>query len=233
MRTCPEWFQAELARIGGTNPYGEPIFKLIWTKDPQWTRTIGGRFKDGYVGYRKLPEVAGEPCWALMVWEPQEMQGTPYRWEQDYRDPDTGLLDCGGYPKYGRYRLLQRFIHTEIVQQAKERHWMGKDGTLYRDITQKQVLKKYRMEPCGFILDVMVPMLKMWRKLSNEAKIKALQEEERMQNEEIIKKAKEIRRDCKVKRSWQLVQKRAELIEKGLKATMEVAARYGLGMAIG
>lgn len=233
MRSCPPWFQRELTRIGGTNRYGEPIFKLIWTKDPQCQRTIGGKFPDGYKGYRLKPEVPGEACWALMVWEPHEMQGTPYRWEMDYRDPETGLLDCGGYPKYGRYRLLQRFIHTEIVRQPKERHWMGKDGTLYRDVIQTKEVKTYRMEPCGFMLDVMLPMLMMWRRLSDEAKIAALKQEERLRNEAIAKQAKDIYHSCKVNRSWKLVEKRAELIEKGLNAAMKMAAQYGLGMAIG
>ena len=45
MRTCPEWFQKELTRIGGKNPYGEPMFKLVWSPygtDGHW-RQMGLR----------------------------------------------------------------------------------------------------------------------------------------------------------------------------------------------
>lgn len=232
MRRCPKWFQDELTRIGGVNPYGEPIFKLVWSTEPR--RVIGGKFKDGYVGYRLRPEMLGTPAWALMVWEPREMMGSPLRWDQDYRDEETGLSDIGGFPKHGRYRLLQKFLHTEIVKGAQERCWM--DGPhIRREIVQSQKVVTHRMEPCGFMLDVMVPMLMMWRRLSDEGKVKALKQEERQKEEEYVKACKDVREGVKLSRtlrSSQLVQKRAEIIEAGMKQAMAMASRYGLGMTV-
>lgn len=231
MREAPGWFQSELTRIGGVNPYGEPIFKLVWSTDER--RIVGGRFPDGFAGYRVKPGVPGAACWALMVWEPRELQGSPARWERDYRDAETGFLDCGGYPGNGAYRCLQRFIHTEIVRQPMERHWMDRDGQLRREVTQKEELRTYRMEPGGFMLDVMVPMLMAWRRLTDEAKVKALQQEEQLKNEEVTKMARDLRASCRISRGSRLVQKRAEEIERGLRQVMAVASRTGLGMRIG
>ena len=230
MRSCPPWFQRELTRIGGTNHYGEPIFKLVWSPEPK--RTIGGRFQDGYVGYRRFPEIQSVPCWALMVWEARETQGSPTRWEMDFRDPETGLMDCGGYPKYGRYRCLHKLIHHEITQKPKEQVWF--DGPeLRRETVEVPFMKVHRMEPCGFILDVMLPMLMMWRKLSDSAKIAALQQEEKLKQQEILKQAKDIRHGCRISRGSALVAKRAEIIEKGMAQAMKMAAQYGLGTVIG
>lgn len=230
MRSCPEWFQRELTRIGGTNHYGEPLFKLVWSTEPK--RTIGGRFQDGYVGYRIFPEIQSVPCWALMVWEPRELAGSPLRWETDFRDPETGLMDCGSYPKYGRYRCLHKLIHYEITHKTKEQVWW--DGPIVRrDTVEEPFMKVHRMEPCGFILDVMVPMLMMWRKLSDKAKVAALLQEEELKERELMKQAKDIRHACKVNRGSALVAKRAEQIEKGMKDAMRIAATYGLGTVIG
>jgi hypothetical protein len=232
MRECPQWFQDELTRIGGTNPYGEPIFRLVWSTEPK--TVIGGKFHDGYVGYREKRFVPGTPAWALMVWEPREMMGSPAMWEFDYRDPETNLLEIGGYPKYGRYRLLQKFLHTELVEQRVERHWM--DGPHVRTETVSQPKSvHYRLEPRGIILDLMLPMLMAWRRLSERAKVAALLQEELQKKNEFLKKAKDARdgtRLSRTLRSSKLVQKRAEMIEKGMRQAMEVATRYGLGMMV-
>lgn len=228
MREAPAWFQAELTRIGGVNPYGEPVLKLVWSTTER--RIVGGRFQDGYVGYRKMPGVPGAPCWALMVWEPRELQGTPTRWEWDYRDPETGLSDAGGYPKYGAYRLLQRFIHTEIVSQPMERHWLDKNGNPHVEVLQREKLRVYRMEPGGVLLDLMLPMLLAWRRLTDQAKVKALQQEEQLQKDELLRMAKDARAACRINRGSRLVQKRAEVIERGMKQAMAIAARTSLGM---
>ena len=50
IRTAPAWFNDELERIGGTNRYGDPIFKLVWSEEVRMI--VGGRFADGFVGYR-------------------------------------------------------------------------------------------------------------------------------------------------------------------------------------
>lgn len=233
MRECPPWFQAQLARIGGANPYGEPIFKLVWSEGEQMT--VGGRWKDGFEGYKKAPLIPGEPCWVLMVWEPAEVAGGSYEsWMRDFRDEETGLLQVGGYPKYGAYRVLQKFIHREIVQQPViKQYW---DGPIIQNrVVQSQKLRTYRMEPCGFMLDVMLPMLMAWRRLSNHAKVAALKQQEQMRKDEHTKRTREAREGTRlgrVMRSSQLVQKRAEVIERGMKQAMAAAAQWGLGIRL-
>ena len=234
MRNCPPWFQAELTRIGGVNQYQEPIFKLVWSTGERMT--VGGRWKDGFEGYKSAPAIPGEPCWALMVWEPAEVAGGSYEsWMRDFRDEETGLLQCGGYPKYGAYRVLQKFVHREIVQQAKEHHFM--DGPKIRtEVIQTQKLRIYRMEPCGFMLDIMLPMLMAWRRLSNHQKVAALRQQEQERKDAFTAKVKDARQGSRMGRTMrgsQLVQKRAELIETGMKQAMAAAAQWGLGLAMG
>ena len=98
MRECPPWFQSELTRVGGVNQYCEPVFRLVWSENEQ--TTIGGQWaQTGYVGYKRAPLIPGEPCWTLLVWEPAEVAGGSYEtWQRDFRDEETGLLVCGGFP---------------------------------------------------------------------------------------------------------------------------------------
>jgi hypothetical protein len=230
VRECPQWFQEELTRIGGTNPYGDPVFRLVWSTSEK--AVIGGRWANGFEGYKESPSIAGTPSWALMVWEPKELQGSPEMWDLDYRDPETGYLQCGGYPKYGRYRLMKKFIHREMSHKlVKEPVWIH--GVLRFQEVRKPVFETFRMEPCGLMLDLMLPMLIRWRRLSDEAKVKAIQQDEELRNNEVVKKAKDIREGCRVRRGSQLVAKRAEVIERGFEQTMRVAARSGLGIRIG
>ncbi len=228
MRDCPKWFQDELTRIGGINQYGEPIFKLIWSTDNR--AVIGGRWANGFVGYRTVC-MTPEPCWILMVWEGAEVQGSYETWNREYRD-ESGLLECGGYPKYGRYRVLQRFLHIEILQQRKERYYWTIKGEPRTEVLSTLKTETYRMEPRGLVLDLMLPMLMAWRKLSSSAKIKALQQREQEQIKQDMNSIKELRKSHKISRGSKLVQRKAEEIEKGMRQAMAIAARNGLGMKI-
>lgn len=216
--------------MGGTNPYGEPNFKLVWSTEPRIV--YGGKWdKDGFEGYREVKQIHGTPSWALMVWESPEMMGSPERWEQDYRDPETGYLQIV-YPRHGRYRLVQKFEHTEVVETPEERHWMMKDGTLCRDIVRTRKTETTRMEPCGVLLDLMMPMLIRWHRLTDRAKIAALKQEEELRDKEMAKMAKDAREGCRISRGSRLVAERAEQIERGFRQAMQVAAQSGLGQKV-
>jgi hypothetical protein len=233
MRECPPWFQAELTRIGGTNHYGEPIFKLVWSTEPQMT--IGGRWATGFEGYKRAPLIPGDPCWALLVWEPAEVAGGSYEsWQRDFRDEETGLLQVGGYPKYGAYRILQKFLHREIVQRPEMRQFW--DGPVIRtEVVKSQRMQTYRMEPCGFMLDVMLPMLMAWRRLSNAQKTAALKQQEQERKDAHTKRAKDARdgtRLSRTSRSSRLVQNRVEVIERGMRQAMAAASQWGLGIRL-
>ena len=138
-----------LSAPGGTNRYGEPLFKLVWSSEPR--TIVGGRFADGFVGYRSMPSSTGASCcWALMIWEGPEAYGDPLAWEYQYRQADTGCLDCGSFPKEGRYRLLKQFMHRELVQQEVwkiQYNWKRRKPE--RVLVQRPQLVTTKMEPCG------------------------------------------------------------------------------------
>ena len=227
MRSCPPWFQKELTRIGGTNLYGEPMFRLVWSTNERMV--IGGRWAYGFEGYKHGPAIFGSPCWSLMVWEPREFNGTPEMWEITTRDPDTGYLQYGGYPKYGYYRLMKRFMHREVEhKEVTEPVWVN-NVLQYQKVQQPEFVT-YRMEPSGLILDMILPMLLGWRKLSEQKKRLVIEEREEEKRNQFFKKAKDIRDGNRVSRGSQMVAKRAEIIEKGMMQAMKIAAHTGLGL---
>lgn len=229
IREAPAWFNDELERIGGTNRYGEPLFQLVWSETVR--RIIGGKFADGFVGYRNARTMPGEPCWALMLWEAPETFGDIDAWEFDYRQPETGFLDCGSFPKHGHYRLLKQLMHRQLEQQERsEVVWNPVKKRPEMRRLQNQRFVTYRMEPCGLILDLMLPMLMAWKRLSPIQKLEAVMERKRHQEMDREKVMKDAWADSRVRRSSQLVAKRAEWIEKGMDQAMAIAARYGRGM---
>lgn len=229
IREAPAWFNDELERIGGTNCYGEPLFKLVWSDDVR--SIIGGKFADGFVGYRNARMMGNDPCWVLMLWEGPEAFGDCDLWDMDYRDMESGLLDCGSFPKSGRYRVLKQFLHRQMEQQEKsEMVWNPvKKRPEVRRI-QDQRMVTYRMEPSGLILDLMVPMLMAWKRLSPHQKLEALKDRKERKDKELSAKIKDAAHDCRVRRSSALVQKRAEYIEKHMDKAMQIASRYSRGM---
>jgi hypothetical protein len=229
VRRAPAWFNSALERIGGTNRYGEPIFKLVWSTEPRMI--VGGRFSDGFVGYRKRPAVPGPPCWALMIWETPESHGDPIDWEYQYRQLDTGLLDVGGFPRRGRYRILKSFVYQETIKEKSfELAFNRRTRAVDRIPVERAINITHTMEPCGLILDLMLPMLKAWRALTISERLEAVRERKSREDKESARIVKDAMDDCRVKRSWQLVQKRAAIIEKEMETAMRIASQYGRGM---
>lgn len=207
-RKCPAWFQARLTRVGGTNPRGDPRFKLVWGQSE--TMRDGGYFtKDGYLGYRDVPAIGGEACWALMMWQPAEKFGTPWRWYKDNTDEITGLVTLGQYPYHGRYRVIKKFIHRELINDE----WFTT-----------------RMEPTHFILDVMVPMIKGWNRLSNAERMIVIREEMARDEAEADRILADSRASHRMRRGSPLVQKRQELMEKNMAKAMFIASRTQRGL---
>lgn len=207
-RTCPEWFQERLAKVGGLNPYGEPRFKLVWGES-EFMR-VGGYFsKDGFVGYRWLPAVGNEKCWAILMWEPADMCGTAYRWYKDYRDEQTHLCTLGQYPYSGRYRVMKKLIHREFV---------GSN------------LVTVRLEPTHFILDIMIPMIMGWNKLTNVQRLKVITEEQEREEEKADKMLDDARHGARIRRGSPLIQKRLEQMERNMTQAVAIATRTRRGM---
>lgn len=229
IRQAPAWFNDELERIGGTNRYGGPIFKLVWSEEVR--QIIGGRFADGFVGYRNARMMGKDPCWVLMIWEGPEAFGDPDLWNLDYRDLETGLLDCGSFPKNGRYRVLKQLLHRQMEQQElSEMVWNPAKKRPEVRRVQNQRIVTYRMEPTGLILDLMLPMLMAWRKLAPHLKLEALKDRKERKDAELVSKIKDAAHDSRVRRSSALVQKRAGYIEKYMEQAMKIASGYSRGM---
>jgi hypothetical protein len=120
-------------------------------------------------------------------------------------------------------------MHREVThKEVTEPVWVN--HVLRFQKVRKPELETFRIEPTGLILDLLLPMLILWRKLSNEAKLTAVLEEEERKEREFLRVSKDIRDGNRIRRGSQLVAKRAELIEKGFERAMQMAARSGLGM---
>lgn len=207
-RSCPDWFQCALTRIGGENKYGEPRFKLVWGESE--TMRDGGYFlKDDFEGYRDVPALGGDACWALVMWEPAEKHGSPWRWYHDNTDEITGLVTLGQYPHRGRYRVIKKLIHREFV-----------NGELVT----------WRMEPTHFILDVMVPLIMHWNKLSDAERLSVIEEEKAKEEAEADRILADARHAARISRGSPLVQKRLEVMERTMAQAMAIASRTQLGM---
>lgn len=216
-RKCPEWFQEKLTRYGGVNKYGEPRFKLVWGESEKMRD--GGYFqRDGYLGYRDVPALGGEKCWALMMWEPAEKFGTPYRWYKEGTDEVTGLVTLGRYPHRGRYRLIKKLIHYEVSR--------SDDGKVnHVEIT--------RLEPTNFILDVMVPMIKDWSRYSDAERLAIIREEQAREEAEADRVLADALHGVRIRRGSPLVQKRLEQMERDMATAMAIASRTQRGFQIG
>lgn len=207
-RRCPSWFQERLARTGGRNPHGDPKFRLLWAESE--TMRDGGYFqRDGYEGYRDVPSIGGESCWALVMWEPAVTHGSPYRWYKDHTDENTGLVTLGQYPHHGRYRVIKKLIHREFVGGVQH-------------VT--------RMEPTHFILDVMLPMIVGWNRLANDKRMAIIADEMERDEKESDRILADSRHGHKVRENSPLVAKRLELMERSMHIAMAMAAKTRTGI---
>lgn len=103
------FFQDMLTAAGGTNPYGEPMFRFAWSGDETYRISNGSHYQNFLI--------ATEPIWMLMKWEPAEFWGTREEWEWNNREPN-GLMTAGEYPWQGRYRVLKKLLKHVIVNGA-------------------------------------------------------------------------------------------------------------------
>lgn len=219
-RICPVEFQDAFTRAGGTNQYGEPLFKLVWAQYE--TQRAGGYWaKDGFTGYRDFLIGGNDPCWMLMMWKPAEAFGSDVRWYYHHRDEATGLQELGEYPYSGQYVVIQKLIHREIV-----------DG----------VMTVENLEVSGFLVDVMLPAVKFWQALTEEEKLAAIQLEMELEENEVLDEMMEAKADCApafrgAAASYtnqgcrtSLIAKKIHVMERGMADAMRIAARMPRGM---
>lgn len=102
-RKLPPEIEELILRSGGTNPYGEPNFKIVWGES-HVTRT-------GFGDMRLTPI----PAWVLLQWKPAEAFGSPESWDYEA---------LGAYPHRGMYYPMQPFyekIEGKIVPMEMSR----------------------------------------------------------------------------------------------------------------
>lgn len=100
--------QRRIALLGGVNLYGEPRFRLVWG----WARRtwIGGRYPDGFVGYRLEPKYWPKfERWHLEQWKSAEEIGSPEWWEYETTSNVDGITirELGPYPARGEYEQVR------------------------------------------------------------------------------------------------------------------------------
>lgn len=128
----------------GTNPYGEPIFRVVWSESryylvgadhteydsegPSNDAVLADRQKDPNVtritrGYKWLPLYPGRGRWVLEMWKsPFGFTGcSKESWNLLYRDPTTNLLTLGPYPDRGDYaecsaQLSKQPTRDEVIR---------------------------------------------------------------------------------------------------------------------
>lgn len=93
-----EEMQNALVRAGGTNPFGQPNFRLIWSED---------RLEIAY-GQQKKRYGESRNRWMLEKWCPPEMYGSQEEWERT-KDLDSGEYPLGPFPRRGDYEHSYTF----------------------------------------------------------------------------------------------------------------------------
>jgi len=129
--TPPPEVVRELSLAGGLNPYGDPLFRVIWGYDRivpiygEWQEwgNYHAKLTDKFTGHREyrkfmklersvietrlVPKYLPGNCWHLEMWRPPQDYGTREQWEEVGREIVGGLtIDAAGpYPERGEYEL--------------------------------------------------------------------------------------------------------------------------------
>jgi hypothetical protein len=109
----PEGVARTLALAAGTNPYGEPNYRVVWG----WNRLawIGGKFEERdpasgsllreVVELRQEPKYPAVNRWHIEKWLPPETYGSPRMWYAQTIERENGVSipALGPYPSRGEY----------------------------------------------------------------------------------------------------------------------------------
>ena len=128
---CPEHVVRALRLAGGSNPYGEPMFRCVWgwdrivpiTGEWQEFEQFVATLTDKVTGYsesrlctrlvrsvietRQVPKYLPANCWHLEMWRPPEEYGSPEEWKELGEEAIAGMtVDTSGpFPFRGEYEL--------------------------------------------------------------------------------------------------------------------------------
>ena len=182
----------------------------------------GGHWsKTGFTGYRNILAAGNSPCWCIYMWNPAEKYISPAIWYMMHRDEFTGLQDLGKFPYHGRYELIHKLIHREMV-----------NGHLVTEA----------MELNAMIIGPILQQVKAWQSLTAEKRAAYHAFDIAMEDEEKAKAAAEAKasyapafRGGAVSYTGQgcrtsLIAKKEEMLEKNWRRLMGAAAQYRRGM---
>jgi len=111
----PEWAARILERVAGKNPFGEPVYRLVWGQNRmEW---VGGEWTDRdantkrvlrkVIELRQVPKYShlGVNKWFVERWYPPEHFGTRAAWEARTIERVDGISipALGPYPSRGEY----------------------------------------------------------------------------------------------------------------------------------
>jgi hypothetical protein len=102
----PPEIEARIKLAGGTNPFGEPLFRIIWGFDR--IVKIHGQWHDTMkVETREEPKYLPGDRWHLEMWRPPEEYGSPENWGKQGEEVIGHMtIDTSGpYPHRGEYEL--------------------------------------------------------------------------------------------------------------------------------
>lgn len=109
--TCPTEIQERLTRAGGTNQFGEPNFRCVWSGSRLgW---IGGMWiEEGTEKFelRKVPKYLPPwDRWLIECYRPPEFYGSKWFWDFQtrVRNGFQTLPSLGPYPSRGDYELCE------------------------------------------------------------------------------------------------------------------------------
>lgn len=196
MRQPDAEFQDRLTYAGGTNQYGDPVFRFAWGETETFIASDG-------IQYREFSLGSMEPCWMLLMWEPAETYGHPALFYLENAE-ENGMCILGEFPYAGKYRLIHKFV---------ARHVVGDRAIIDR------------LELDTMLIDAVLPLVKIWQGLSAEEKVHALSEDQRIRNHEASaefegKKSLYREREGSIK-----VRQKAAVLEKHWDSLMKLGSR--------
>lgn len=98
-RKPPQWVN-DLLRRFGRNPWGEPIYRVVWAETQ--SQLVGARWPDGKSEYRMIPKYPGVQRWILEKWLSTEKLGASrVLWAAQNTDAESGLVQP--FPWKGDY----------------------------------------------------------------------------------------------------------------------------------
>lgn len=99
-----------LLTAGGSNLYGHPNYRLVWSES---------RLEIRY-GQRVKKYGSGRDRWILEKWCPPEMYGSEDLWGFETKDRESGELILGPFPRQGEYEHSYTFDQDGIYIEPTE-----------------------------------------------------------------------------------------------------------------